>query len=64
MCHSVACSYACPARSTVASSNGRPANCSEIGSPARVNPHGSASAGSPLRLKGGMLLSGKPTEAS
>jgi len=44
----------------VASSNGRPASCSEIGKPLPVNPHGSASAGSPLRLKGGVLLRGKP----
>src|SRR3989441_11738755 len=47
-----ACSYACPARSTVASSKGRPTIASASGSPWVENPQGKDSAGSPSPLKG------------
>jgi hypothetical protein len=39
-------------RKMVPSSKRRPIACSAIGSPAVVNPHGTASAGTPARLAG------------
>ena len=41
---------ASPARSTVASSSGRPISCSPTGSPGPVRPHGIESAGRPARF--------------
>ena len=48
----VAVSKAWAARSTVASSNGRPTSCNDSGKPAGVNPMHCASAGPPVTLKG------------
>src|SRR6266446_5913227 len=51
VCQSVAPWYACAARSTVASSNGRPDSRRLSGSPRPEKPAGTASDGSPVRLK-------------
>src|SRR6516165_5382917 len=48
----VAVSYACAARSTVASSNGRPTSCNDSGKRTGVNPMHCASAGPPVTLNG------------
>lgn len=45
VCQAVWTSYACPIRSTVASSKGLPTICKARGSPAWVNPHGTVKAG-------------------
>lgn len=50
-CQRVASWYASPTRSTIASSNGFPTSCRPTGSPS-ANPHGTDSAGSPVRFQG------------
>ena len=55
-----ACSYACPARSTVASSKGRPTIASASGSPWVENPQGKDNAGSPSPLKGRVRREKRP----
>ena len=64
MCQSVDFWNAWPRRSTVVSSNARPASCSDTGRPDVENPHGSASVGWPVRLNGGMLLRGNASSGS
>src|SRR3989442_2660605 len=55
-----ACSYACPARRTVASSKGRPTIASASGSPWVENPQGKDNAGSPSPLKGRVRREKRP----
>src|SRR5262245_21677057 len=50
-CQSVACWYAAPALSTVASLSGAAASCTPTGSPSAEKPHGTLSAGRPARLQ-------------
>src|SRR5262245_16238030 len=49
-CQSLACSYAAPMRSMVASSKAFPITCRPMGSPARSTPQGTTSPGSPARF--------------
>lgn len=48
-------SHAAPIASTSASRNGLPMTCNPIGSPAAEKPHGTDSAGSPVRLPGALV---------
>src|SRR5262249_7421974 len=60
--HPVASSYAAAIRRIVTSSNGGPASCRPMGSPASVNPHGTLRLGKPTKLKG-RLRTGEPVDS-
>jgi hypothetical protein len=64
VCHDVACFVGLAGPEHQRFLEGTPASCSESGRPVDENPHGSASAGWPVMLNGGMLLRGKPNSGS